>query len=59
MKSFRLNGNDMDNNSNPQEEKEMARSGKCKTPLIFFLFQSEVSHKEKHQYSIVTHIYGI
>ena len=23
------------------------------------IIQSEVSHKEKHQYSILTHIYGI
>ena len=23
------------------------------------IIQSEVSHKEKHQYSIITHIYGI
>ena len=45
---------DMDKNQN-----EVIKMKMYTIIVNIFLIQSEVSQKEKHQYSILTHIYGI
>ena len=45
----------MVNKSSKRSMEDTTKSDKKLEPII----QSEVSQKEKHQYSILTHIYGI